>query len=95
MRDVTKRQVQVLRFIAEFWREHGYPPTLREIATHLGINSTNGVSDHLVALERRGLIRRAQFDSRGLTILRAGWAAIGVFGCPMCGHSAEKPAAAE
>ncbi len=47
-------------------RANGYPPTLREIGEHLGIRSTNGVGDHLKALERKGYLVREELKSRAL-----------------------------
>ncbi|MCA9522077.1 MAG: transcriptional repressor LexA, partial [Myxococcales bacterium] len=44
----------------------GYPPTIREIGAHMGIGSTNGVSDHLKALERKGYLERDLLKSRAL-----------------------------
>ena len=65
---LTPRQRNILAFIRESITEHGYPPTLREIGHAFGIRSTNGVNDHLRALERKGLIRREGLKSRGLQI---------------------------
>ena len=53
---VTKRQRQVLDFIAGFIIKHQYSPTLREIGGELGITSTNGVSDHIKALQKKGFL---------------------------------------
>jgi repressor LexA len=66
MRGLTKRQQLVLEYIQESIQEHGYPPTLREIGAHFGIRSTNGVNDHLLALERKGYLRREDMKSRAL-----------------------------
>ncbi|MCA9667594.1 MAG: transcriptional repressor LexA [Myxococcales bacterium] len=68
MRDnkLTRRQRQVLDFITESIEERGYPPTLREIGEHLEIRSTNGVNDHLKALERKGYLVRDDLKSRAL-----------------------------
>ncbi len=63
---LPKRQGQVLDFIEQAIRENGYPPTIREIAFHMGIRSTNGVTDHLKALERKGLITRDLSKSRAI-----------------------------
>ena len=63
---LTERQRQVLQFISECLRERGYPPTLREIGRHMGIKSTNGVNDHLKALERKGYLKREGLKSRAL-----------------------------
>ncbi len=51
---LTERQEAILRFIARQAEKQGYPPTIREIGEQFGIRSTNGVNDHLKALERKG-----------------------------------------
>src|SRR5689334_11886288 len=66
MQGLTDRQQQVLRYIRESIQERGYPPTLREIGAHMGIRSTNGVNDHLRALERKGYLTREDMKSRAL-----------------------------
>jgi repressor LexA len=66
MRGLTSRQQQVLEFIRSSIRERGYPPTLREIGQHMGIRSTNGVNDHLRALEHKGYLTREDMKSRSL-----------------------------
>jgi repressor LexA len=66
MQGLTERQEEVLRFIRHSIRDRGYPPTLREIGAHMGIRSTNGVNDHLRALERKGYLTREDMKSRAL-----------------------------
>src|SRR5450432_4563412 len=66
-RDVlTDRQREILDFITQSIAARGYPPTLREIGTHFGIRSTNGVNDHLRALEKKGYLQREDLKSRAL-----------------------------
>jgi len=69
MQGLTKRQEQTLDFIRSSIRDRGYPPTLREIGEHMGIRSTNGVNDHLRALERKGYLRREDMKSRALRVV--------------------------
>lgn len=69
MQGLTKRQEQTLEFIRASIRDRGYPPTLREIGEHMGIRSTNGVNDHLRALERKGYLRREDMKSRALRVV--------------------------
>jgi repressor LexA len=64
--DLTDRQRQALDYIADCLSLRGYPPTLREIGEHMGIRSTNGVNDHLKALERKGYLVREELKSRAL-----------------------------
>jgi repressor LexA len=61
---LTQRQRQALQFITDCLSDRGYPPTLREIGEHMGIRSTNGVNDHLKALERKGYLVREELKSR-------------------------------
>lgn len=63
---LTERQQMVLDFIRESIASRGYPPTLREIGAKMGIRSTNGVNDHLRALERKGYLTREDMKSRAL-----------------------------
>src|SRR5436189_5916719 len=63
---LTDRQKQALDFISRSIDSRGYPPTLREIGEHLGIRSTNGVNDHLKALEKKGYLEREDLKSRAL-----------------------------
>ncbi len=66
MQKLTDRQQAVLEYITGSIDQRGYPPTLREIGNHLGIRSTNGVNDHLRALERKGYLTREDMKSRTL-----------------------------
>jgi repressor LexA len=63
---LTDRQQAILDFITQSIEERGYPPTLREIGEHFGIRSTNGVNDHLRALEKKGHLQREDLKSRAL-----------------------------
>jgi repressor LexA len=66
MQGLTERQREILSFIQERIHEQGYPPTIREIGQRMGIRSTNGVNDHLKALERKGFLLREGLKSRAL-----------------------------
>ena len=69
MKDLTARQEAILGYIKEFLQEKGFPPTLREIGNFFGIKSTNGVNDHLIALEKKGCIKRSKDLSRAIEII--------------------------
>ena len=66
MEPLTDRQREALDFIGRYITTRGYPPTLREIGLHMGIRSTNGVNDHLKALEKKGYLEREDLKSRAL-----------------------------
>lgn len=65
---LTDRQGEVLAAIKRLTGAKGYAPTIRELATDLGITSTNGVEAHLVELERKGLITRTAGVARSLKL---------------------------
>src|SRR5574342_1196115 len=56
---LTHRQKEIYDFVLKAIREKGYAPSIPEIGAKFKIASTNGVSDHLKALEKKGYIRRA------------------------------------
>ena len=55
---LTARQKEIYDFLLKSIREKGYAPSIPEIGAKFKIVSTNGVSDHLKALEKKGYIRR-------------------------------------
>jgi repressor LexA len=64
---LTTRQQAIYDFLLKSIREKGYAPSIPEIGARFNIASTNGVSDHLKALEKKGYIRRA--GKRAIEIL--------------------------
>jgi repressor LexA len=64
--ELTDRQKEILNFILRTSEERGFPPTIREIGEEMEIRSTNGVNDHLKALERKGFLTRGEQTSRSL-----------------------------
>ncbi len=66
MEELTDRQKEILSFIVKESEERGFPPTIREIGEEMDIRSTNGVNDHLKALERKGYLTRGEQQSRSL-----------------------------
>jgi repressor LexA len=66
MEELTDRQREILDFIVKETEMRGFPPTIREIGEEMDIRSTNGVNDHLKALERKGYLTRGEQQSRSL-----------------------------
>ncbi len=64
---LTRRQSAILQYIVECIRDNGYPPTIAEIGTQFGIVSTNGVNDHLRALQKKGYLTRTS-KARGIHV---------------------------
>lgn len=65
---LTEKQERILRYIARYIAEQGFPPSIREIGNAFGIQSLRGVTVHLEALERKGYIKRAS-TSRGIVLV--------------------------
>jgi repressor LexA len=65
-RKTTPRQQAILDTIKDFSREHGYPPSVREIGERVGLSSSSTVQCHLRTLEKKGLIRRDPTKPRAL-----------------------------
>ena len=55
---LTARQKEIYDFLLRVIREKGYAPSIPEIGAKFKISSTNGVADHLKALQKKGYIRR-------------------------------------
>jgi len=66
---LTKRQREILTFLAAYTEQNGYAPSFEEIARHFNYNSLATVHEHLTNLERKGYIRRAYNESRAIEIL--------------------------
>src|SRR5476649_1892695 len=64
----TPKQLQVLRMIYEYQKEHGYSPTYAELGKQIGV-STITVFEHLEALERKNAIRRRRHEARSVEII--------------------------
>ncbi|MCI0432806.1 MAG: transcriptional repressor LexA [Gemmatimonadetes bacterium] len=69
---LTKRQKEILDFLAEFVGENGYPPSYEEIAQHFHYGSLATVHEHLENLRAKGYIRKSFNASRSIELLRGG-----------------------
>lgn len=72
MKELTRRQREVLDFIERYLEEKGYPPSVRDIAAQFGLVSAAGVHKHIKALVRKNYLSKDDFLSRSLRILRPG-----------------------
>jgi repressor LexA len=70
MRDLTDRQRSVLEAILDEVGASGTTPTIRELGARLGIRSTNGVADHLRALQRKGWLRAPDGGAHRIKLAR-------------------------
>ncbi|MBN2086083.1 MAG: repressor LexA [Anaerolineales bacterium] len=68
---ITDRQTRMKAFIEEYFSEHGYAPSYREIMKHVGIPSLSVVRYNLDRLQREGLLERDPRVARGIRPRRA------------------------
>jgi len=69
LNDLSLRQVDILNFIKSELFSKGYPPSVREIGTAVGLSSSSTVHAHLEQLEAKGYIRRDPTKPRAIEIL--------------------------
>ena len=82
MDDLPERQKLILQVIEDAVREQGYPPTVREIGSKVGLTSPASVQSHLSALEAQGYIRRGAAKRRALELTRVPKGGMGASGGP-------------
>jgi repressor LexA len=70
MNSLTARQNEILTLIRDYQNQHGYPPSLRELAGHFKVYP-NTIQDHLKALIRKGYLKREPNRSRGVSLTRS------------------------
>ncbi len=66
---LTSRQFEILECIRRYQRENGVTPTVAEIQEKFGFKSPTAVSDHLAALERKGVIWRVPGTARNIRLV--------------------------
>lgn len=66
---LSKRQESIYAFICAYTKERGYPPSVREIGTAVGLASPSTVHMHLKVLEERGYIRRDSNKPRTIEVV--------------------------
>lgn len=68
-KELTTKQQELFDFLKDYFTEKGFPPTLREIASHFGLKGPRGPQKTLHILERKGFIRKMPGSSRAIEIL--------------------------
>lgn len=67
---LPKKKKEILSFLEGYIANHGFAPTLTEIARHFHVNSLATVHEHLAYLADRGFIARNERQERGMRILK-------------------------
>jgi repressor LexA len=68
-RMLSTRQQEIYDFVVAYARKHGYPPTVREIGSEVGLASPSTVHVHLAKLEQAGYIKRDPTKPRALELV--------------------------
>lgn len=68
---LSKRQSAIYEYICSYTTEHGYPPSVREIGSAVGLASPSTVHMHLKVLQERGLIKRDSKKPRTIEVVPA------------------------
>ena len=66
---LSRRQQCIYEFICSYTNDHGYPPSVREIGTAVGLASPSTVHMHLKTLEERGYIKRDSKKPRTIEVV--------------------------
>jgi len=65
----TKKQQELLQFVDDFIREHGYGPSYREIMNGLGYKSVSTVATHIDGLISKGYLHHRDNSPRSLEVI--------------------------
>lgn len=65
----TKKQKELLSFVDEFIKEHGYGPSYREVMNGLGYKSVSTVAVHIDGLISKGYLRKRDNSARSLEVV--------------------------
>lgn len=68
-KSLTVRQQEVLDLLVKYQNEHGYAPTITELARLMGVASSNAAAQQLRALHRKGAISLIPAAHRGISII--------------------------
>ena len=85
MKNLTKRQEEILNLIKTHILDLGFPPTRADIAKTLGFKSPNAAEQHLRAIEKKGFIKIVSGASRGIVLNDSGSDQIPVIGLVAAG----------
>jgi repressor LexA len=76
MRELTRRQEEILSLIREWIETTGLPPTRAEIAERFGFSSPNAAEQHLKGLAKKGVLELVPGTSRGIRLPGGGGLAV-------------------
>lgn len=69
--NISRTKKITLAFIRKYSLEHGYPPTIQEMADDRGI-ANNAIQEHVISLQNTGFITKKTFTARSIIITEQG-----------------------
>jgi repressor LexA len=88
MKDLTRRQRQVLDFIEGYIQQKGFPPSVRDIAARFDLVSAAGVHKHIKALVKKNFLTKSDYLSRSLRVVKPGATTAPPVEIPLAGYVA-------
>ena len=65
---LTRKQAEIYEFILQYSKEHGYPPSVREISAAVHLKSPSTAHFHLKKLEAEGYIQKDAAKTRAISL---------------------------
>ncbi len=81
-----QRADKILAYVRSYSAEHGFPPSVREIALAVGLASTSAVHHHLTKLQEAGKLQKQATRSRALSVPGMLGASQGLIRAPLFGE---------
>lgn len=66
MKNLTKRQAEILSYIRTFYRSHGYSPSFRELMQNFQLASLGSVFKHIESLISKGYLKKSKKAARSI-----------------------------
>ena len=83
--NLTKKQKRLLDHIVEFFEDHGYMPSYREIAQNLKLSSPSSVHQYIKVLEDKGFVKTGSNEARSLELTQKSLPLPQAFNLPLAG----------
>ncbi len=72
-RNGTETRKKILNYMTDYFKLHGYCPSIREIGAAVGLRSTSTVQSHLTIMLNRGMIETDEKPGASRAIRVPGW----------------------
>lgn len=86
--NLTKKQKNLLDHIVEFFQDHGYMPSYREVASALKLSSPSSVHQYIKVLEEKGYVTTDPNEARSLELTAKSLPTPQAISLPLAGYIA-------